>query len=198
VQQNSGAAPQPLLTVLRAATPEQHAALDESGLALCALATPEKFAAVIGMLWGVHAQIERDFERMPGFEEYGFSLLARRKTPFLVRDARELQERGYEVVLTTPQTTHPFAGDLARAIGCLYVIEYSTLGGVVLHNALQEQLGFTSAYFGCYGSETMKHWKSFQAALQRYADAHPAEEAQVVEGVRATFDAMRERYEAIL
>lgn len=75
-----------------------------------------------------------------------------------------------------PAPGRPFAGsikvtDLAAALGYMYVIEGSMLGGQVLLRQVKKKLGFDenhgASFFGGYGADTGKYWKRF---LDKFCD----------------------------
>lgn len=61
----------------------------------------------------------------------------------------------------------------AEALGIMYVIEGSTLGGRILYKHVHETLGLSfekgAAYFWGYGAQTGILWKSFISALSQFA-----------------------------
>lgn len=61
----------------------------------------------------------------------------------------------------------------AEALGIIYVIEGSTLGGRILYKHIHETLGFDpergAAYFWGYGTQTGILWKSFISAFSQFA-----------------------------
>ena len=60
-----------------------------------------------------------------------------------------------------------------EALGALYVIEGSTLGGNVIAKQLSKTEGFDGIsfhFFGCYQENTGPMWKSFKEALDHGVD----------------------------
>jgi heme oxygenase len=61
----------------------------------------------------------------------------------------------------------------AEALGIMYVIEGSTLGGRILYKHVHETLGLSfekgAAYFWGYGAQTGILWKSFISAFSQFA-----------------------------
>ena len=85
--------------------------------------------------------------------------------------------------------------DLASAMGTIYVIEGSTLGGRVIVKRVMEQLKLTpengcSYYFG-YGAETGAKWKGFMDGLAA-CNFTDSEQDKVVAAATKTFDALNE------
>ena len=82
----------------------------------------------------------------------------------------------------------PALEDAAAAIGSLYVMEGSTLGGRVILGHAGRRLGLTDAgcsYFRGYGNATGAMWRAFLARLELC----PMDQAdRVASGATATFD----------
>jgi len=82
----------------------------------------------------------------------------------------------------------------AAALGSMYVVEGSTLGGAIIARDVQSRLGLTAetgcAYFRSYGRETALMWKSFGAML--LAASSPEVDDSIVESARRTFDVMHD------
>jgi heme oxygenase len=80
--------------------------------------------------------------------------------------------------------------DRSVALGTLYVIEGSTLGGQHVAKFIHARLGLTPqhgiAYFSSYGSEVGVRWRETKALLD--APPFPVNEDVVVESAIATFD----------
>lgn len=78
------------------------------------------------------------------------------------------------------------------ALGCLYVLEGSTLGGQVVQRLLSERLGAPVAgavsFFRSYGRDVGVRWRSFLGCLEGLRDADSAAEAE--QGALSTFHAL--------
>ncbi len=83
--------------------------------------------------------------------------------------------------------------DLPSAIGSIYVLEGSTLGGRVIIKRVMDQLGLTAdhgaSYYAGYGAETGTKWKAFQQAIHAYPwDDHAAD--TIIQAANQTFSAL--------
>jgi heme oxygenase (biliverdin-IX-beta and delta-forming) len=71
----------------------------------------------------------------------------------------------------------------SRALGCLYVVEGSTLGGQVVQRLLFDSLGAAVAdalaFFRSYGTEVGTRWRGFLVCLEALKDDKEAEEAKL-------------------
>lgn len=77
-----------------------------------------------------------------------------------------------------------------KALGCLYVLEGSTLGGQMIIRMLSGYLPIDPAvngnYFNSYGEQTRERWKAFCNELESAGDSAEAE-AEMIEAAKDTF-----------
>jgi heme oxygenase len=83
----------------------------------------------------------------------------------------------------------------AEALGIMYVLEGSTLGGRILYKHIHETLGLTpdngAGYFWGYGAQTGTLWKSFVSSFTRFA-SESSEGRKMIETAKSTFTAIDE------
>lgn len=95
----------------------------------------------------------------------------RRKSDSMVKDAEK-----YSVDLKALSTSAdmPQIDNEAQALGAMYVMEGSTLGGVHLVKMIEKRLGNNVqgalAFFNGYGQETMHRWNGFKDHLNAFAN----------------------------
>jgi heme oxygenase len=91
---------------------------------------------------------------------------SRRKAAALSADIEILG--GKQPAIATSQFL-PEISNHQQALGALYVIEGSTLGGKIISQMINKQLGLTEglSFFKSYGEETMAMWQKFQAILDQ-------------------------------
>jgi heme oxygenase len=111
----------------------------------------------------------------------------RRRQHLLAQDLAALGMTKAELT-ALPVCPPPSLDGAAAALGSLYVMEGSTLGGAVIRRHVARRLGLDRdsgcAYFSGYGAATGAMWRSFLARL----DAQPAAEAErIAAGASATF-----------
>jgi len=84
------------------------------------------------------------------------------------------------------------------ALGCMYVMEGSTLGGKVILKHVSKTLGVVpeqgGLYFTGYGEETGRYWKTFLQTLQEYSANHDAD-TEIITGAKDTFIAIKHYFE---
>ena len=96
----------------------------------------------------------------------------------------------------------PLSGNLttisvAFALGIMYVIEGSSLGGRVILKNISGALGHSeesgARYFAGYGGETGSHWKNFLSQLINYENDTKSED-EIIAGANYAFDAISRHF----
>ena len=115
----------------------------------------------------------------------GITLGDHDRSPNLIDDLAHLNQSAKthdEAEQVSPKFT-----SFAEALGGLYVIEGSSLGGKILAPAFRTHLGnVPTRYFESYGREFPLPWRSVQSALTRFEPGHVLAD-QVIFGATSTF-----------
>ena len=172
-----------LIDLLRQETTGAHQELDAFMSAFLQKMTDrESYSALLAAFYGFIQPLKKlidahiDQKLIPEFE-------ARRGAGQLLVDLRSL---GMEEL---PQ----LSGDLPRisshesALGALYVLEGSTLGGKIISKRLKEGLGddIPTNFYSSYGPETGRMWKEFVSCLEMPANNN--DPLQTAEAAKQTF-----------
>jgi heme oxygenase len=155
---------------LRQATAAAHQRLHHlPGLAALQAGTigRDEYAAVLRRLLAFHRAVEARMEAAPSLLPYGIDFARRRRSALLLDDLAWL---GAPAAPLPPPPVLPPLLTAAQALGCLYVTEGSTLGGLELARKLDHLLppGTTSGrsfLFG-HGAAHGAMWREFCAALE--------------------------------
>ena len=172
-------------------------------LAQLRTATRPAHDALEGSLGLLDDQLDRDSYSRVLQRFYGFWQAWEPRAAFLLEDgmlagqrrlhllAADLATLGVSAsaVAALPACPPPVLRDAAEALGSLYVMEGSTLGGRVILRNVERCLGLDAAsggsYFAGYGPATGSMWRAFLIRL----DAVPAGDAErVAVGATATFE----------
>lgn len=107
----------------------------------------------------------------------------RRKTGAIADDILAL---GGQPVTKATSDALPEISNANQALGALYVIEGSTLGGSIISKMISGKLGLTSglSFFNSYGENTHQMWDSFKAVLNKQAAEN---EPVITEAANNTF-----------
>lgn len=175
---------------LRAATREAHVALEDGLDWRNRVATREGYRGLLARLHGLHAAYEPAIAAALGDDAF----LARRLR--LAPLKADLARLGCDeaAIAALPQADPPVLRSPAEALGVLYVLEGSTLGGQVILRHVARLHGFSAeeggAYYGGRGCEAGALWASFRAELERRAGDEAAQVSAVAAAI-AAFEAMR-------
>jgi heme oxygenase len=174
-----------LMATLRTRTAGAHQALEAALDILAVIPSPTRMRALLERFYGFHLVWEPAVAASPA----GAFAADRTRLPHLRADLAALgADEADRIALPLCAPAAGLAAPGARAIGSLYVLEGSTLGGQVSSRALQDT-GWAPpqglAYFDPYGRETGPRWRAFAAWAQ--AAAADEDPESVVDGANETF-----------
>jgi heme oxygenase len=116
-----------------------------------------------------------------------FSVAERRKAGDLASD---IEHFGAKVPALASGDDLPRIDNHLQAIGALYVIEGSTLGGIHISNMISKQLELADnqglRFFNGYGNDTAAMWESFKAYLNQQPQ-NENEEREIIAAANETF-----------
>lgn len=141
--------------------------------------------------YGIFCPLERHIATFNEWSHLGLSMQKRARVPNLQQDLRLLNVDP-DLWREAPVHALPALPQFPFALGALYVLEGSTLGGQIIMSALQEQLrsqvDVPGGFFAGRGEETGPLWHQFREVLDAYGQQFPAMEADVIDGARRTFN----------
>lgn len=166
-----------LMTRLRQETSHQHALLESTLPLLDRTLTRVGYRQLLGRFWGYYAPLEELLLSVIRRNAVAFDYAARLKTPLLEDDLRALQlSAGPSQPPAWPLprcATLPTLAGVPQLLGCLYVVEGSTLGGRLITQRLAANLALQadsgSAFFAGYGTVTSVRWREFGEFLTQAA-----------------------------
>ena len=130
------------------------------------LSDKPSYARVLRKLLVIHERVENAVKQVD-WSDVEIDLSARtKKTVWLASDLDALGHPQSQSSDDKPSLDMPSVG---AGLGCLYVIEGSTLGGRVIYGHLTKTLGIDMSnggrFFYGYGPSTMPMWSQFLASL---------------------------------
>lgn len=150
---------------------------------LKSIETNEDYVNMLNWLYGFYAPLEALIQKqltpelLPDLER-------RIRAEYLLWDIRDLGLLNLEFRICREL---PPIDSAEQAIGALYVLEGSTLGGRIIAGMLQNQLGagVPTTYFNGYGGENTRMWQTYKDFL----DLPRTREQQnaILESAKATF-----------
>ena len=175
---------------LRDATGPAHRRLEDELDWEARTATLAGYRDLLGRFRGFHAVYEPAIA--VALDDPGL-LAGRMRVELLDADLRVLGMDAASIA-ALPCPPRPGLANAAQALGALYVLEGSTLGGQVIGRSISRRLGAQAAgalaYYGGHGRETAARWRGFLEELES-ACAAPAAQDQAIATAIDTFDALR-------
>lgn len=114
----------------------------------------------------------------------------RKKTSILKKEMEALKIQNYPF----PDNLNKPTYSKNSIMGAIYVLEGSTLGGQYIKKSLSEIPYFhkyfkniETPFYGCYGKDTARLWKSFKVVIENYASEHRSYE-EIRQGAVDTFN----------
>jgi heme oxygenase (biliverdin-IX-beta and delta-forming) len=178
--------PEGVATRLKASTALIHRRLEADIDIIDAIGSAERLRRLIERFWGFHRVWEPAAAALIDDEAF---FGPRRKLHLLQSDLRMLGLSEDDIAALPLCHVAAPALSSAAAYGSLYVLEGSTLGGQIIHRAMQRQTHATGLhYFNPYGKQTADRWRALRARLENEAstESEPAMTAAAI----TTFNAL--------
>lgn len=176
---------------LKTATQPLHDALEKTALAqILASGTVDRttYIGYLSKLYTIHAYLESEISKFREWSSYGINPIQRKRLPMLIDDLNELGVKPSDLD-TEWLWSHTW--NFPSAIGIMYVMEGSTMGGLFLAQRLQHITGednlSATRYFQGYGEQTIPMWSDYCRFLNQYALDHPDKKAQITEAACSMF-----------
>lgn len=181
-----------ILKRLRSETSERHTALEHRLPLVDPHLSRDGYQSILEGFFGYYAPLEVQLSGAAVWAELEFDFAARRKVPELEKDLLVLGRTAEELTRLPKCAKLPKLETIPQVLGCLYVIEGSTLGGQIITQHLQANLGITpetgGAFFAGYGAETGARWQAFGAMITEAARFGGADE--IVASANRTFETL--------
>jgi len=181
-----------LLPRLRQDTHASHLALESRINLMDRVLTAGDYRKLLEAFYGLFSPIEaRIGHHQSELAAWVPDIDNRMRTTALTRDLHVLGNTSPQDLPIAPV---PECASLADQMGCLYVLEGSTLGGQVISRQIHETLGLTRGH-GCeffygHGAATGDMWQRFRKAIEAYASARPSEQSALIHSALRTFQAI--------
>jgi heme oxygenase len=185
-----------ILTELKNQTRPQHDSVEGNPFGKAMMAgtmSLEQYKEFLQKFYGFHLSLEQalaDFN----WSEVGIDFDERRKIAFLEQDLRALGLTDADIALLPKADDLPPMKSIEEAVGVMYVMEGSTLGGQIQARQVQKMFGFGAengaAYFSSYGANVGVMWKAYSEAIVRAASDNAAKEAMIIASAKETFAAL--------
>lgn len=139
------------------------------------------YEALLTYFHGFFAPFEDVLAGACDWRTLGVDYEARRKAGSLQGDLLALGLSDARIEALPRCSRLPRPDGPAQALGCLYVLEGSTLGGQIvgrlLREALPEESRIAGRFFEGYGPENGRMWRAFGAAVESFAGRYGGQAA---------------------
>jgi heme oxygenase len=175
-----------IMQTLRERTREHHQRIEGVIAIMSPTLTRERYIEILRKFLIFYRPIEQKLGAIFAAQCPEFDFVSRRKVPLLERDLAALGASPPAATATSPLPLTT----LDEALGCIYVLEGSTLGAQLIIQHVQKTLGLdgktgASYYYG-YGASTGKQWQAMRQLITDKTDRADV----VVQSACATFDAL--------
>ncbi|CAM4500937.1 heme oxygenase [Paenibacillus endophyticus] len=184
-----------IMTRLREETASNHVQIESNPYAKAIMnqtLTQDEYVRYLEKFYGFIKPAERLIAQLSGWGEFGEAMGQRAKSPLLERDLHTLGLSLQEIENLPECSKLPELYTVPQALGYMYVIEGSTLGGQIITKQvrkflpLAEQENKGTEYFNAYGTETRAKWAEFREQVEQSIDSEEAAQ-QVIEAAKSTF-----------
>lgn len=181
-----------IMAALKAATASQHQAVEQLMPIFGPKLSLPVYARTVEAFLGFHEPVESRLAGIDGLSGAGIDLQVRSRALWLRADLRALGLTEADIARLPRCTELPRLETRDDGLGCLYVLEGSTLGGQLISRELERRLGIDensgAGFFRSYGANVGAMWTDFCASVRGCVHT-PQEQAAVVDAANNTFEA---------
>jgi heme oxygenase len=172
---------------LRDCTSEIHRRIEERVPVFRSDFARADYVRLIELFYGFWGPLEAELSRSDFLREESLDLGGRLKGALLQKDLRFL---GRDPASVPRCGKLPAVDTFQRGLGCLYVMEGSTLGARIISRRLEEHLqladGSGASFFNAYGAGTGRNWNAFRSYV--IARVTVEDSTEIVTAAQQTFE----------
>jgi heme oxygenase len=159
-------------SILKDRTASLHLQLEEKLDLFAQVNQLSQYRELLEKFYLFYKPLEEELARYGDWLLFDLDFEPRRKTEFLRRDLIALGS-GEEILSgigSAPASALPQISSFERAVGCLYVLEGSTLGGQLISRHFGHKLGLNPdtglGFYSAYQGQTGSMWRAFCTFLE--------------------------------
>ena len=179
--------PPDILQRLKAGTSDVHRRIEERVPVFSPTFALADYCILLERFYGFWAPLEAKLSQLHVLRDAELDLAGRMKSFLLERDLRIL---GLQPALLPQCDNLPVVESFVQGLGCLYVLEGSTLGARVISRHLKDKLhladGSGASFFNAYGDSVGQRWNDFRSFATARVITEDAEE--MITAARRTFE----------
>ena len=182
-----------VMAVLKSSTAEQHQNVEHLMPFFREQFSIQDYTQTVAAFLGFFEPAELVLNAAFDWPAIGIDMDERRRAHFLRNDLLALGVSASQIADLPRCSSVPPIRDLGSALGCLYVLEGSTLGGQVIGRELARRFGIDSAngasFFLSHGPRVGEMWKQFCSAVRTHVQQHDRRQS-AVDAARQTFSSL--------
>jgi heme oxygenase (biliverdin-IX-beta and delta-forming) len=163
------------LSELKEETTESHRGMEKRLDLEHRVQTEDDYRILLTRYFTLYEPLEAALGRAVDWPALGWDFQSRLKVPLLRQDLADLGVDAAGMAAWTRCAALPPLESDGAAVGCLYVLESSTLGGQILSRQFSDRIGIPTdrggRFFRGFGPATMAHWRTFGLWSEQQAEA---------------------------
>jgi heme oxygenase (biliverdin-IX-beta and delta-forming) len=180
--------PGSMLHELKHATAPEHERLEVLSCIHQSLRSLPQYQVLLSKMFAIYVALETRLRLVTELPRHLPDISERWKLDNLAGDLRSL---AIPVQTVAHCSDVPAIESVPQALGCMYVLEGSTLGGQILSREILIHLNLTpdagGAFFSSYGSNVGPMWRRFTKSLEDYVESNPSHRQAILAIAVATF-----------
>lgn len=173
---------------LRNETKTSHQQLEKATIPYIKQSINEQaYAHVLKMFYGYFKPVEEQIQSLVN-DTILEDIKERRQSGAILEDLKAIGAGEASLIVSEAL---PVFESIPQALGAMYVLEGSTLGGRFISQMLAKQLNRSAengiAFFSGYGEQTDTKWKKFTEMMNKYVTNHPLNADEIVASANETF-----------
>jgi heme oxygenase len=182
-----------VMAVLKSSTAEKHQAVENLMPFFRERFSLQDYTRTVAAFLGFFEPVEQALREAADWSNVGIDIQDRSRAHLLRNDLIALGLSPSQIASLPRSTSMPPFHNLESALGCLYVLEGSTLGGQVIGRELARRFDIDASsgasFFLSHGSRVGEMWKEFCAAMR--------EHVQTPDGRRSAVDAAWQTFSSL-
>lgn len=156
--------------------------------------TTADYVRLLGLFYSYYQALENNMQPYLNIPD----AIERRKSDAILADIGAL---GGELPVISNEVPQPEVKSYAQALGAAYVLEGSTLGGIIIAKMISKQLGIPAtagfSFFNGYGEATTEMWSKFRTFLNALPTAQHSAATEAAKNTFLTFNEWATTYESV-
>jgi len=179
-----------VMAKLKAHTAQHHRQVEKLMPFFEATFSVEEYVRILGIFLGFWEPLEQRLTAIADWQTVGVDVSGRCRANRLRGDLCALGVSEPNIESLPRSQSLPALANVYNGLGCLYVLEGSTLGGQLIARELTRRFGIDedsgSSFFHSYGSNVGEAWKAFSSAVNTHVN-DPAKTNAALTSAEATF-----------